>query len=100
MCSVCTAAAVPRASHAQICYTEEVDDVLSNHLQTLAFLFEAFADRDRQAPDKISKLKRMLMSLDQWLDMLRELDLVDEQFTTRDATIVFVRCVPQRLLLA
>lgn len=73
----------------EVGYTEAVDDVLAAHLASLANIFDAFAGTETGTL-KEAKEQRGLMSFGEWLDFVRDLELIDEQFSARDATIVFV----------
>jgi len=71
-----------------VCYTEAVDAVLVEHKSSLVNVFNHFADTEGGTVGK--KKERTLMSLPEWQEMVRELDLLDDVFTVRDATVIFV----------
>ena len=74
----------------EICYTEPVDEILSEHRESLHHIFAFFATlEEAEGPEKQHK-HLMLMSLQEWLSMCKELELLDNYFTARDATVVFV----------
>jgi len=72
-----------RATH---CYNEELDAVLARHLASLTVLFEEYAANTDVREKHLSRL----LSFQEYLEMLRELNLIDFEFTSREATLAFV----------
>ena len=69
-----------------VCYTEAVDSVLLEHRDSLHNIFHHFADTE--GLNKAKEKKRL--NLTEWLNMMKDLELYDAHFTSRDATVVFV----------
>ena len=65
----------------------KVDDVLTEHLASLKAIFSGWADS--KSPDALSN---SLMSIDEWLDFCSSVELIDGEFTTREAVLAFVWC--------
>ena len=57
----------------RVCYTEEVDDVLALHAMNLELLFKTFADTEGEHTR--FKTLRKLLSLSEWLAMMRVLEV-------------------------
>ncbi len=71
------------------CYHEAVDIVLRRHEKSLRALFGAACDPVGHG-GPTSKLERKVMSFEEWMDFVFALDLIDDEFTIRDATTCFV----------
>jgi hypothetical protein len=71
------------------CYSEAVDTVLKRHEDSLVNIFTHFADTEGVVSGKRAKEKTVL-KLSEWINMLKDLELFDDFFTARDATVVFV----------
>ncbi len=71
----------------QACYNEETDAVLLEHLPSLRALFRAatkldgFDSADRQASS--------LLSFPEWTRFVKALELIDAEFTAREASLAF-----------
>lgn len=70
----------------EVCYTEQVDAVLVEHKASLQNILAFFSDTEEEG----KKLERRTMSLVEWLAMCKALKLLDNHFTLRDATCIFV----------
>jgi hypothetical protein len=56
--------------------------VLCEHKESLALIFGHFADSEGGIVGKAARAKK-LMQLSEWLDMMRDLQLLDAFFTVR-----------------
>ena len=70
-----------------VCYDPLVSNALAEHEKSLRTIFNFSADTDGIGNQE--KLKT-LISLKEWLDLLKQLRLLDDSFTMRDATTIFV----------
>jgi hypothetical protein len=72
-----------------VVYSLECDQVLCEHKESLNVIFAYSADSavDRGAGKE--KLRNVL-SLLEWIDLLRDLQVLDDSFTLRDATMIFM----------
>ena len=72
----------------EVCYTEIADSVLVEHESSLNVIYSFSADSEGA---QIGKEKlRKVVSLKEWLNLVKDLTLLDDSFTVRDATLVFV----------
>ena len=69
------------------CYTEVVDSVLMSRGVSLKAIFDVYASLD--ATDVAKRHLAKLLSADEWMALLRDLEWVDEEFTMREASLAF-----------
>ena len=73
----------------EICYNPLCDEVLTEHMESLKIIFAFSADSE--ADHKAGREKfRSVLSVYEWIELLRDLQLLDSNFTVRDATVIFV----------
>ena len=77
----------PNTFRRDLCYTEEVDNVLRRHEPSLKLLFGVLAKRPTK---KENKSLGLLLSLGDWKVAVRRLELIGVDFAERDATRCFV----------
>ena len=67
------------------CYNWETDDILTEHKASLRAIFEGYCNSSN--PD--AQLNALL-SLEEWLALLTDTELIDGEFTQREAILAFV----------
>ena len=67
------------------CYNWETDDILTEHKASLKAIFDGYSNSSN--PD--AQLNALL-SLDEWLALLTDTELIDGEFTQREAILAFV----------
>ena len=70
----------------EFCYTQAMSTVLKENEASLRAIFASFADGGGAQTGKAA----MLLTFPEWAEMLRDLDLLDDDFTGREATLSFV----------
>ena len=68
-----------------VCYTEAVDAALCEHKASVLNIIAFFSATEAEQ----NKKERATMSLSEWINMMRDLELLDDFFTLRDATMIF-----------
>jgi len=70
------------------CYTEEVDQVLLQHLPSLKAVFTVYARG--KGVDMARRAEAEVLSIGEWMKLMKDLDLIDHEFTVREASLAFV----------
>lgn len=70
------------------CYIEQTDAVLLMHNASLRAIFDVYAGSD--GTDTATRHLAMLMGFDEWSSLIRDMNWLDDDFTTREASFSFV----------
>jgi len=69
-------------------YIEETDEALYEHVETLTALYEVYSGKDHNRSDLTAHSK--MLGMDEWLDLCSDLELIDDEFTLREARLCFL----------
>jgi len=71
----------------QQCYNEKTDAVLLSHADSIRALFNGYAAAD--GVDMANRQASVLLSLSEWMQIMKHLELIDQEFTVREASLAF-----------
>jgi len=72
----------------KLVYIEETNEVLSDKVETLQALYEVYSGKSHGMDDLTSDSK--MLGIDEWLELCADLQLIDDEFTLREARLCFL----------
>jgi len=69
-------------------YIQETDEVLNANYDTLRALYESYSAKEHDRSDLTADSK--MLGIDEWLDLCIDLQLIDDEFTLREARLCFL----------
>ncbi|KOO22525.1 flagellar associated protein [Chrysochromulina tobinii] len=69
------------------CYSEATDAVLLEHFESLKALFETYSLAE--GVDFANRQLATVLSSDEWMQLMKDLDFIDQEFTAREAALAF-----------
>jgi hypothetical protein len=72
----------------QMVYIRETDEVLSAFMETLELLYAIYSDGKHDLKDVTADSKKL--GIEEWLSLCDDLELIDDEFTLREARLCFL----------
>jgi len=72
----------------QMVYIRETDEVLSAFMETLELLYAIYSDGKHDLKDVSADSKKL--GIEEWLSLCDDLELIDDEFTLREARLCFL----------